>query len=107
MATTLVKLEDQLKQKVKGDKMDGKTTTKTVSTSAKPKTGPQLPGKSVARVKEVKEKGPSKMDCSREIYNRMLDKPRKEVIMEFISKCGLTTAGAATYYSIHKKSAEQ
>lgn len=106
---TLVKLEDQLKQTVKGDKVK-KTTVKNDSVSAKKsvgKTGPVLPGKSTAKVKDVKaDKGPSKMELSREVYNRMLDKPRKEVLLAFIGECGLTVAGANTYYSIHKKSSE-
>lgn len=107
---TLVKLADQLKQTVKGDVKMKKQPIKNDSTSAKKvlgKTGPVDIGKSTARVKEKKDKGPSKMDMSRDVYNRMLDKPRKEVLLAFISECGLTTAGAGTYYSIHKKASEE
>lgn len=93
----LVPLEAQLKETVKGD-----------VTVAKPKTGKVVAGKSTARVKKaVVKDGETKMECSRRIYNAMLNSPRKDVLLEFISQCGLTTAGASTYYSIHKKSAEE
>lgn len=104
---TLVKLEDQLKQKVKGDVIMKKNTVKSNEKSSKPKTHTVVLGKSTARVGTKKDKGPSKMDCSREVYNRMLNEPRKDVILAFINECKLTVAGANTYYSIHKKSAEE
>lgn len=108
---TLVKLTDQLKQTVKGDVKMKKQPIKTQPTVAKKekgKTGPLLIGKSVGKIeKDKKDKGPSKMDSSRDVYNRMLDKPRKEVLLAFITECGLTKAGASTYYSIHKKASEE
>lgn len=43
-------------------------------------------------------RGPSKADKAREIYISMPGASRKAVIARFVSECGLTQAGASTYY---------
>ncbi len=58
----------------------------------------------------IKQKSPeigeSKMSLATKAYQRMIKKDgvqRKDIIKEFIDKCGLTPAGAATYYNTIKK----
>lgn len=105
---TLVPLKDQLKQTVKGDTKVKKTTAKPDATAPKGKTGPQLAGKSVSQPKApTAPKGESKMDKCRAIYNTMLDKPRKDVLLKFIADAEMTVAGAQNYYQRFKKEAEQ
>ncbi len=53
---------------------------------------------------------PSKMAKATEVYERMVKDPgaqRKDIIAEFVQSCGLTSAGAATYYGIIKKRGEK
>jgi hypothetical protein len=48
---------------------------------------------------------PSKMTQATLVYKQMANKAntsRKDVINEFVAKCGLTPAGAATYYNTIK-----
>jgi hypothetical protein len=49
--------------------------------------------------------GESKMSLATKAYLRMIKKDgvqRKDIIKEFIEKCSLTPAGAATYYNTIK-----
>jgi len=49
----------------------------------------------------------TKMDLATDLYKVLLKDdphiPRKDIIGEFVKKCGLTPAGAATYYNTIKK----
>ncbi len=49
----------------------------------------------------------TKMDLATDLYKKLLKDdphtPRKDIIEEFVSQCGLTPAGAATYYNTIKK----
>ena len=50
---------------------------------------------------------PTKMDLATDLYKVLLKDdphiPRKDIIDEFVNQCGLTPAGAATYYNTIKK----
>ena len=50
---------------------------------------------------------PTKMDLATDLYKVLLKGdphiPRKDIIENFVKKCGLTPAGAATYYNTIKK----
>lgn len=52
------------------------------------------------------DKGPSKVELAREIFKKMKNKPRKDVLEAFVAEAGLTLAGAATYYSNIKNEAK-
>ena len=48
---------------------------------------------------------PSKMAQATLVYQQMISKAdvsRKDIISAFVAKCGLTSAGAATYYNTIK-----
>lgn len=48
----------------------------------------------------------SKMSKATNVYQRLIKNEgvqRKDIIQEFIAKCGLTPAGASTYYNTIKK----
>lgn len=53
----------------------------------------------------VVEKGPTKMDQAREVFDALTNdgKARKEIIAALIKDVGLTKAGASTYYQTLKK----
>lgn len=55
--------------------------------------------------KKDKSGGPSKADLARAIFDKMKDKPRKDVIQAFMDEAKLTKAGASTYYANIKKAA--
>ena len=53
---------------------------------------------------------PSKMDKARVVFKAMFGNDgikRKDIIEKFIADCGLTKAGASTYYAKLKKEAEK
>ena len=54
--------------------------------------------------KPVTQKSKSKKECAIEVYRRVRGKPRKEVVRLFEEECGLTKAGAQTYYQNISKS---
>jgi hypothetical protein len=55
--------------------------------------------------RRVVEKGPTKMDKAREVFDALTNdgKARKEIIAALIKDVGLTKAGASTYYQTLKK----
>ncbi len=52
----------------------------------------------------ITRKNMSKKECAIEVYQRVRGRPRREVVKLFEEKCGLTKAGAQTYYQNIKKS---
>lgn len=60
----------------------------------------------VKKTKTRKSRALSKVDKSRNIYNKFCEtKTRKEIITKFVAQCNLTPAGAATYYQKFKAQA--
>lgn len=60
--------------------------------------------KTATNTNKVKQ---TKMDLATDLYTKLLKDdphiPRKDIIKEFVNQCGLTPAGAATYYNTIKK----
>jgi hypothetical protein len=60
--------------------------------------------KTETSISEVKQ---TKMSLATDLYTKLLKDdphiPRKDIIEEFVNQCGLTPAGAATYYNTIKK----
>ena len=80
-----------------------KPTKKAVKKPSKKKTVKKSVKKTVTK-KTVKKDGKSKskMEMARQIMEDHKGEKRADVLLLFVSRCGLTEKGAATYYQLLK-----
>jgi hypothetical protein len=83
--------QNQAAAEVNDNKDVTKPADKPVKTAEKP-----------SKPKADAKKPPSKMELAISVYNKMKDKPRQDILAAFMSKAGLTKAGAATYLTLVK-----
>lgn len=84
-----------------------KETVLTAPTVTKGKTGPLTPGRSTAKTVAKTVPKTNKFDLAREVYNNNLTLARKDVLLLFISECGMGKNYASTAYQMLKKQSEQ
>lgn len=62
--------------------------------------------KCIGEAKKLMEEGNTKADAAREVFDKLKGHERKQIIYAFIEGCGLTKAGAGTYFQNIKKKME-